>query len=319
MKRSLHIGINDYPGTSNDLSGCVNDANDFLEELKSRDFETTSLLNNNATKVNIINAITKLIELTTSDDILVITYSGHGTWTTDLDGDEDDQRDEAICPYDVATNILLDDELNEIFSKKQSGATIVFISDSCHSGTVSKMCKTIPGTENDHWNFQKIKYMPAANYIKNKTKLSELHHFHMNHLNHNNFFNIFNANNLNNFFNQYMPELPDDINIPELSNDTNIPTTDTNIPATNITDDINYPVILLAACQDTEYSYDAWFNSRANGAFTYVALNALKELSNTATYIDWYNKILTSLPSVNYPQTPKITGNTDDLNKIIFE
>jgi hypothetical protein len=26
MKRSLHIGINDYPGTGNDLSGYVNDA-----------------------------------------------------------------------------------------------------------------------------------------------------------------------------------------------------------------------------------------------------------------------------------------------------
>jgi len=28
MKRSLHIGINDYSGTNIDLAGCVNDAND---------------------------------------------------------------------------------------------------------------------------------------------------------------------------------------------------------------------------------------------------------------------------------------------------
>ena len=28
-------------------------------------------------------------------------------------------------------------------------------------------------------------------------------------------------------------------------------------------------------CQDTEYSYDAWFRGRPNGAFTFVALRAL--------------------------------------------
>ncbi len=28
-KKALCIGINDYPGTQNDLSGCVNDANDW--------------------------------------------------------------------------------------------------------------------------------------------------------------------------------------------------------------------------------------------------------------------------------------------------
>ena len=28
-KHALCIGINDYPGTGSDLSGCVNDANDW--------------------------------------------------------------------------------------------------------------------------------------------------------------------------------------------------------------------------------------------------------------------------------------------------
>ena len=31
-KKALCIGINDYPGTQNDLSGCVNDANDWAIE-----------------------------------------------------------------------------------------------------------------------------------------------------------------------------------------------------------------------------------------------------------------------------------------------
>ena len=41
MKRSLHIGINDYPGTGSDLSGCINDANDWREMLEARDFQVT--------------------------------------------------------------------------------------------------------------------------------------------------------------------------------------------------------------------------------------------------------------------------------------
>ena len=44
MKRSLHIGINDYPGTQNDLSGCVNDANDWEKTLSDRGFQTITLL-----------------------------------------------------------------------------------------------------------------------------------------------------------------------------------------------------------------------------------------------------------------------------------
>ena len=38
MKRSLHIGINDYPGTGNDLFGCVNDSNDWREAMEALDF-----------------------------------------------------------------------------------------------------------------------------------------------------------------------------------------------------------------------------------------------------------------------------------------
>lgn len=57
MKRSLHIGINDYPGTGSDLSGCVNDANDWREALMARKFEALSLFNEKATKDNMQEAI----------------------------------------------------------------------------------------------------------------------------------------------------------------------------------------------------------------------------------------------------------------------
>ena len=36
------------------------------------------------------------------------------------------------------------------------------------------------------------------------------------------------------------------------------------------------PFALLAGCRDVEYSYDAWFEGRMNGAFTFVALRDLE-------------------------------------------
>jgi uncharacterized caspase-like protein len=66
--------------------------------------------------------------------------------------------------------------------------------------------------------------------------------------------------------------------------------------------------LLLAGCQDAEYSYDAYFRGRANGAFTYVALRALRRLRAAATYGDWYRAIRASLPSRQYPQTPNLYG-----------
>ncbi len=71
-----------------------------------------------------------------------------------------------------------------------------------------------------------------------------------------------------------------------------------------------YAGLLLAGCQDTEYSYDAYFEGRPNGAFTFVALRALASLPKGATYRDWHAAIRKSLPSRQYPQTPNLFGSS---------
>ena len=58
-----------------------------------------------------------------------------------------------------------------------------------------------------------------------------------------------------------------------------------------------------------EYSYDAWFNGRANGAFTYTALKCLRALDSEASYQDWYREIRKYLPNIHYPQTPQIVAS----------
>jgi hypothetical protein len=71
-----------------------------------------------------------------------------------------------------------------------------------------------------------------------------------------------------------------------------------------------YGALLMAGCQDTEYSYDAWFQGRPNGAFTFVALKALENLPANATYRRWFDTIRKALPSQQYPQTPNLYGSS---------
>lgn len=77
-KYALCIGINNYPGTQNDLSGCINDAKDWADELKARGFEVTSLLDAQATKAAMAEGMRAVIGEAKYGDAVVITYSGHG-------------------------------------------------------------------------------------------------------------------------------------------------------------------------------------------------------------------------------------------------
>jgi len=71
-----------------------------------------------------------------------------------------------------------------------------------------------------------------------------------------------------------------------------------------------HAALLLSGCQDSEFSYDAYFEGRPNGAFSFVALKALKKLPKHASYRDWYEQIRKMLPSQQYPQTPNLYGGS---------
>jgi len=64
-------------------------------------------------------------------------------------------------------------------------------------------------------------------------------------------------------------------------------------------------VIHFAGCQDTEFCYDASFQNKPNGAFTYYLLKALSTLKPGATFGEWFSVACRYLPSVEYPQKPR--------------
>ena len=97
-KRALCIGINNYPGVDSDLSGCVADAVDWSDLLKSKGFVTKTILDKQATGETIVSNLKHLVTQAIPGDTLVIQYSGHGTQVPDVSGDEPDRMDEAWVP-----------------------------------------------------------------------------------------------------------------------------------------------------------------------------------------------------------------------------
>lgn len=163
-KKALCIGINNYPGTHMDLQGCVNDANDWAATLSARGFAVTTLLDDQATKAAMVAAMGTLIGKAAKNDSLVITFSGHGTYQPDTDGDEVDGLDEALCPYDLQTNgaALIDDEIKTLFATRKAGVRIVLIADSCHSGTVTRAAQAEPDADT------RPRFMPMGNWLPDK-------------------------------------------------------------------------------------------------------------------------------------------------------
>jgi metacaspase-1 len=149
-KKALCVGINDYPYDGSDLNGCVNDAKAWADLLVSHfDFAESDvklLIDAQATKAAIMAGLQALLTSAQAGDLLVFTNSSHGTYVADTSGDEP-MYDEAICPYDCADNLLVDDDLRELFANLPKGVHITVISDSCFSGTVTRaaISETFPG------------------------------------------------------------------------------------------------------------------------------------------------------------------------------
>lgn len=161
-KTALCIGINNYPGTGMDLQGCVNDANDWAAVLQARGYTVSMLLDAQATKAAMVQALTDVIGGAVSGDSLVITFSGHGTYQPDSDGDEADGLDEALCPYDLQTGggALTDDEIRVLFAARKPKVRLLLISDSCHSGTVTRAAPSEPEAD-----APRPRFMPMGNWL----------------------------------------------------------------------------------------------------------------------------------------------------------
>ncbi len=137
---SLHIGLNSvspkhYEGWSGPLAACEFDANDMEAIAKSQGLAAKKLLTKAGTRKAVLAGIRAAAKALKKGDLFVLTYSGHGGQVEDSSGDEDDKQDETWCLFDGQ---LIDDELYFELSKFAAGVRILVLSDSCHSGTVTR-------------------------------------------------------------------------------------------------------------------------------------------------------------------------------------
>jgi hypothetical protein len=143
-KRTVLIGINEYQDSRNNLRGCVNDIMgmwDLLTNQYKFDPEYIRVLTDQrALQQNIIDRMTKSIMTAKPGDCVVWHYSGHGSQVRDKSGDElKDGLDEILCPHDMDwDNPLTDDTIGAIIGCAKPGVKLIFICDSCHSGSITK-------------------------------------------------------------------------------------------------------------------------------------------------------------------------------------
>jgi hypothetical protein len=239
---ALTVG-NNYPGTGAQLAGCVNDALDWAELLRTQGYEVTVLTE--ATKAQTLGSLDFLVAKAGFGDRVVFQFSGHGTWVPDRDGDEADSRDEALVCADYGygtAGLILDDELQKTFARLRYGAGALTLSDSCHSGTVARFYRHSGATP---------RFLSPA---------------------------------------EILPDLTE-----QQARDMEA------IPAS----DPRKTSSLISGCADAEYSYDAQFDGRPNGAFSRIAIDAF---SPGISLNSWHDAIRAELPDEIYPQTPQLVA-----------
>jgi uncharacterized caspase-like protein len=84
-----------------------------------------------ATRAALHDALTGAAKALDAGDVLLVTFSGHGTQSPDTDGDERNGWDEGWC---LADGVMVDDRLAGYWQLFEAGVRIVVVADSCHSG-----------------------------------------------------------------------------------------------------------------------------------------------------------------------------------------
>jgi len=142
--RALVVGIDAYQHVS-PLKGAVNDARDIAATLQAAGVkDLTTLFDEAATREAVLSNWQALIERSDPDDILVLSYAGHGAQEPEwVAGSEADSMDEVflLAGFDITApgngERLRDDDVSAML-RAAGDRSVLVLADSCHSGTMTR-------------------------------------------------------------------------------------------------------------------------------------------------------------------------------------
>ncbi len=270
---SLHIGLNAvspaaYGGWSGDLAACEFDAKDMAAIAKSQGMKSTVLLTKKGTRAQTLAAIQKAAKQLKKGDLFFLTYSGHGGQVPDVTGEETDKQDETWCLYDGQ---LIDDELYFELSRFAAGVRILVLSDSCHSGTVTR---AVPRPTDGVAATGRSKMMPPAVAVRTYREHQQ-------------------------FYDRLQRDVAKAAGKAAVDPDSVLAQLATSPRLTAIAKKFNASVILISGCQDNQTSMDG----EHNGAFTEQLLKVWNHAAYQGNYAKFHAAVKAGLPS---SQTPNL-------------
>ena len=266
---SLHLGLNAvsaaaYAGWDGPLAACEFDANDMAAIARAKGMKATVLLTKKATRAHLLAGMRSAAKALKSGDLFFLTYSGHGGQVPDVNGDEADQQDETWCLYDGQ---LIDDELYFELSRFAAGVRILVLSDSCHSGTVTRERPPPPPPPG-----QRAKLMPAAVamrvYAEHKA-----------------------------FYDQLQLDVAKAAGKVSVDPDAALAQVGAAAQATALVGAFKPAVVLVSGCQDNQTSMDG----EHNGAFTEQLLKVWNRGAFTGNYGALHARIRAAMPPTQSP------------------
>lgn len=256
---SLHIGLNAvnataYAGWDGPLAACEFDAMDMAAVAQSRGMNASVLLTRKATRAKVLAGLRRAAKALRAGDLFFLSYSGHGGQVPDVSGDEADKQDETWCLFDGQ---LIDDELYFELGQFAAGVRILVLSDSCHSGTVTRAAPPVPASPQ-----QRPKLMPAAVALRTYREHQA-------------------------FYDRLQLQIAQAAGQAEVDPDTALAQVAASARLSAIVRNFKPAVILISGCQDNQTSMDG----QHNGAFTEQLLKAWSQGSFKGNYGNFHARI----------------------------
>ena len=265
---SLHIGLNAvsgaaYAGWTGPLTACEFDASDMAAIAGRAGMKPAVLMTRKATRAAVLGAMRRAAKTLASGDLFFLSYSGHGGQVPDVTGEEADKKDETWCLYDGQ---LIDDELYAELAGFRAGVRILVLSDSCHSGTVTREVP-VPGALPE----ARPKWMPAAVAMRTYREHQD-------------------------FYDGLQRGVARAAGRP-VDPDAALAHVAASSRLTTIAGKFRPSVVLISGCQDNQTSMDG----DHNGAFTERLLKVWNGGEFTGNYVRFHKQILAGMPPSQSP------------------